>query len=76
MHVPCVEEIVKKVVSKGYIFQMEVIVRCRLAGMRVAEVGRDYGGLIPFFLSRACGKAFNSRNEGFGGGEGVNKKRS
>ena len=32
------EDLVKKVVSKGYVFQMEIIVRCRRAGLSVAEV--------------------------------------
>jgi dolichol-phosphate mannosyltransferase len=32
------QELVKQVVTKGYVFQMEIIVRCRKAGMRVAEV--------------------------------------
>jgi len=32
------QDLVKQVVTKGYVFQMEIIVRCRKAGMRVAEV--------------------------------------
>ena len=31
-------DLVKKVVSKGYVFQMEIIVRCARAGLSVAEV--------------------------------------
>ena len=32
------ERMVRGVKSKGYVFQMEIIVRCKKAGLRVAEV--------------------------------------
>ena len=32
------ERMVRSVKSKGYVFQMEIIVRCKKAGLRVAEV--------------------------------------
>jgi dolichol-phosphate mannosyltransferase len=35
---PCLVELMKKVKSKGYAFQMEIAVRARRAGFKVAEV--------------------------------------